>query len=130
MNEKSAIKMFDDQQTDVFAYIGPVDRVGYDMLCKALEVKQRKLNCMLAVTTFGGDPNAGYRVARALSHNYPEGKISILVPHYCKSAGTLICIGGHELVISTEENLAPLIFRCKSPMRCLKVLPVWILFAD
>lgn len=67
MDQKSAIKVFDDQGTDIFAYIGPVDRVGYDMLCHLLESRPRQKNCMLAVTTFGGDPNAGYRVARALS---------------------------------------------------------------
>lgn len=120
MDVKSAIRIFDELQTDVFAYIGPVDRVGYDMLCKALEAKQRKPNCVLAVTTFGGDPNAGYRVARALSHNYAEGKLSILVPHYCKSAGTLICIGGHELVIADRGELGPLDIQVQKPDEMFK----------
>ena len=120
MDEKSAIKAFDEQQSDIFAYIGPVDRTGYDLLCQALESKPRKLNCMLAVTTFGGDPNAGYRVARALSHHYPDGKISILVPHYCKSAGTLICIGGHELVIADRGELGPLDIQVQKPDEMFK----------
>ena len=99
---------------DVIAYIGPVDRSGYEQLCDALK-GTRRLNCLLVLCTFGGDPNAGYRIARALSHNYPKGQIRVLVPDYCKSAGTLICIGANELIISDKGELGPLDIQVQKP---------------
>lgn len=99
---------------DVFAYVGPVDRGGYEQLCDALK-GERRLHCLLVLCTFGGDPNAGYRIARALSHNYPKGNIRVLVPDYCKSAGTLICIGAHELIISDKGELGPLDIQVQKP---------------
>ena len=117
-----AVKTASTQDTDVYAYIGPVDRTGYDMLSRILDERNgsRKKHCMLTIATFGGDPNAGYRIARALSHNYPHGTISMLVPHYCKSAGTLICIGAHELVIADTGELGPLDIQVQKPDEMFK----------
>lgn len=117
-----AVGISSSQDTDVYAYIGPVDRAGYEMLSRALEKRNgsRKKNCLLAIATFGGDPNAGYRVARALSHNYPDGIIGMLVPHYCKSAGTLICIGAQELVIADTGELGPLDIQVQKPDEMFK----------
>lgn len=120
MDHKSAVQAFGAQDTDILAYVGPVDRVGYDSLCHALGAVKRRKNCVFAVVTFGGDPNAGFRIARALSHNYPDGKISILVPDYCKSAGTLICIGAHELVIADRGELGPLDIQVQKPDEMFK----------
>ena len=55
---------------------------------------------MLLMVTFGGDPNAAYRIARVLQENYktvspkvpkpaPRGSFSIYVDTFCKSAGTI-----------------------------------------
>lgn len=118
MTENTDVK-FDQSDTDEFAYIGQVDRSGYDMLSSLLN-RPKKKNCLFAVCTFGGDPNAGYRIARALSHNYPDGKISILVPYFCKSAGTLICIGAHELVIADKGELGPLDIQVQKPDEMFK----------
>ncbi len=120
MDLKLAAGKFSERDTDILAYIGPVDRNGYDSLCRILESSPRKKHCMFAVATFGGDPNAGYRVARALSHNYPDGRISILVPYFCKSAGTLICIGAHELVIADRGELGPLDIQVQKPDEMFK----------
>lgn len=122
MDIVNAVSVAATHDTDVYAYIGPVDRIGYEMLSRALEVRNgsRRTNCMLVIATFGGDPNAGYRVARALSHNYPNGKVSMLVPHYCKSAGTLICIGAQELVIADTGELGPLDIQVQKPDEMFK----------
>ena len=95
-------------QTDIIAYLGPINRLGYDKLCGAIP-KQPKKNCLLVLCTYGGNPDAGYRIARALSHHYPrDGKVSILVPSYCKSAGTLICAGAETLIFCDRGELGPL----------------------
>lgn len=121
MDNKSAVQALHAEDTDILAYVGPVDRPGYDALCRILRGTPRKKNCLFAIATFGGDPNAGYRIARALSHNYPDGStISVLVPDYCKSAGTLICIGAHELIIADRGELGPLDIQVQKPDEMFK----------
>ena len=61
----------------------------------------------MILSTYGGDPDAGFRIARCLQHYFTEG-ITLFVPHYCKSAGTLIAIGASELVLSDRGELGPL----------------------
>lgn len=68
----------------------------------------RKDNCTIFLTTRGGDPHAGFRIARALQHYYKSGTIRIIVPSFCKSAGTLIVIGAGELAIGDQGELGPL----------------------
>lgn len=115
MEISSILSYADEHDSDVIAYVGKVSRTGYDKLCKEIPKKPRK-NCLFVLATLGGDGNAGYRIARALSHYYPEpGQIKILVPHYCKSAGTLICIGAHELIVADCGELGPLDIQVQKP---------------
>ena len=56
--------------------------------------------------TFGGDPDAAYRIARCFQKNYK--RFSLYAPFHCKSAGTLIATGAHQLVMSDLAELGPL----------------------
>lgn len=108
MFREELIKYSNDNDTDIIAYVGAINRKGYDRLCAVIPKVARK-NCLLILCTYGGSPDAGYRIARALSHHYPkDGKVSILIPSYCKSAGTLICAGAHTLIFSDQGELGPL----------------------
>lgn len=97
--------------TDVYVYIGDITRSGYDDLSTSIEerVKENKKseNVILCISTYGGDPNAGYRIGRALQHYY-DGKVSVLVPSLCKSAGTLAVISANNLIIGDRGELGPL----------------------
>jgi len=90
-------------------YTGEINRTGYEKIsveCEKLkEYYPKKVN--LVLSTFGGDPDAGFRIARCLQHYFTDG-ITLFVPHYCKSAGTLIAIGASELVLSDRGELGPL----------------------
>lgn len=70
--------------------------------------------CDVILTTYGGDPNAGYRIARCLRHHYPKG-VRILIPSFCKSAGTLIAIGANEIAIGDHGELGPLDIQITKP---------------
>jgi serine dehydrogenase proteinase len=122
MAEPNDIESYaNDNDCDLYAYVGGVGRPGYDQLCRVIPSKRRK-NCLLVLATFGGDANAGYRIARALSHNYPEpGQIRVLVPHYCKSAGTLVCLGAHELIMADRGELGPLDIQVQKPDEMLQL---------
>lgn len=104
--EKCA-EYFKAEDTDVLIYAGSIDRSGYDDFTDALP-KANRTKLLLVLCTYGGDPDAGYRIARAAVHHYGCQNFRILIPSYCKSAGTLICIGAHELVMADRAELGPL----------------------
>ena len=105
-----AIAKFNDDETDVFSYIGSIERSGYDRVCDALEKKlpTKKKKALLFLNTNGGNPNAGYRIARAFIHHYGPENFRVAVNAECKSAGTLICIGASSLVVCDRGELGPL----------------------
>lgn len=97
-----------EEGVDTIIYAGEISRYGYEELTKVCENagnKCKKVNLILY--TYGGDPHAAFRIARALQHHYVDG-ITLFIPHFCKSAGTLIAIGASELVISDKGELGPL----------------------
>lgn len=99
------------KEPDIFIYLGDITRKGYDQLSSAIEKKiaDEKLSesVILCISTYGGDPNAGYRIGRALQHYYPNN-VSVLVPSLCKSAGTLAVMAANELLIGDRGELGPL----------------------
>ncbi|HDL7319989.1 TPA: SppA protein [Yersinia enterocolitica] len=95
-----------DDGTDVILYNGPIDRNGYLKITKASRKASPARNATLILATYGGDPDAAYRIARALRHNYHE--LTIIIPRECKSAGTLLAIGASKLVMCDMGELGPL----------------------
>jgi hypothetical protein len=92
-------------QTDLITYSGYITTQGYEAVCDALKTKKSD-SALLVLSTPGGDPHAGYRIARALQHCY--GKFDALVPRYCKSAGTLALVGASRLYLDDMSELGPL----------------------
>lgn len=103
-----------EYQGDVVLYCGPILRDGYDKISSVFEAKAQKADklCMVLVT-YGGDPDAAYRIARAANHHYEN--IEILIPDVCKSAGTLLCIGAHKLIFGDRGELGPLDIQLSKP---------------
>ncbi len=52
------------------------------------------------------DADVAYRIARCLQHRYE--RITAVISGQCKSAGTLLAIGAHELAFSDHGELGPL----------------------
>ena len=90
---------------DLIIYSGAINTAGYQAVCDALLAKKSE-SALLVLATPGGDPHAGFRIARALQHSY--GEFDALVPRYCKSAGTLILIGARNLYLDDMSELGPL----------------------
>ena len=59
-----------------------------------------------ALTTGGGDPDEAYRAMRILQCRYD--RVVLMVPGPCKSAGTLVALGAHELAFGLRGELGPL----------------------
>lgn len=95
----------DKKSTDLITYAGPISNQGYEAICDALQ-QNGSGNAMLVIATPGGDPHAGFRIARALQHTYDS--FEALVPRYCKSAGTLVLIGASRIYLDDMSELGPL----------------------
>lgn len=100
---------------DTYVYTGDVHRDGYLDLTNSIKKRKHSFGLSKEVTfcvaTYGGDPSAGYRIGRALQHNYE--KVNLLVVGPCKSAGTLIAIAADKLIIGDMGELGPLDIQLK-----------------
>lgn len=106
---RQTLDHFSETNVDTYLYAGPIEKSGYDSLCDVLEKKKKKgQKALLFLVTGGGNPNAGYRIARALCHHYGSENFRVAIPAECKSAGTLICIGANSLVFFDKGELGPL----------------------
>lgn len=104
-----AAQIAEKQDADIILYNGGIFRPCDEQLireCIARGKSGRRSNVILILVTGGGDPDAAYRIARCLQRNYT--KFTLYVSGICKSAGTLIAVGAHELVISDHGELGPL----------------------
>lgn len=91
---------------DYIVYSGEISREGYENVSRICRENKLHQNAVLVLTTTGGDPHAGYRIARAIGHHY-DG-FSVMIPGLCKSAGTLICLGAKELIMGDQSEFGPL----------------------
>jgi ClpP class serine protease len=101
-----ATKLADATDSDVLLYSGDIERPYDDKLLDLCMERRRRKNVLLLLCTSGGNPDAAYRMARGLQDNYE--KFTLLIGGRCKSAGTLIDIGAHELVMADHAELGPL----------------------
>lgn len=91
---------------DTFLYSGPIER-GYDLnFADYVSENQKNDTVMLVLCTPGGSPDAAYKMGRYLQTRYDHFRL--LIPGFCKSAGTLLAIAAEELVFSPYGELGPL----------------------
>jgi hypothetical protein len=103
---KKASDLAEALPQDVFVYNGPMQS-GKDLDCIDTVFRSvHREECLLLLTTHGGDPDAAYKIARYLQEKYK--KFSVLVSGRCKSAGTLLALGAHEIVFTPYGELGPL----------------------
>ena len=91
---------------DVIHYNGLLERHQDGLLIGECIRRRKRKNVLLILVTPGGDADVAYRVARCLQTKYE--RFALYVSGYCKSAGTLVAMGAHELVVSDHGELGPL----------------------
>jgi hypothetical protein len=79
-----------------------------DFQLMALIGGRRRKNVVLILTTFGGSGEVAYRIAHHLQRAYSNGEFILFVPMMCKSAGTLIAVGSHQIIMADTAELGPL----------------------
>ncbi len=111
---EAANAVSDAMDADVFVFnweiLPPVD---WMLITKVRARVSARKNLVMILTTEGGSADSAYRMMRFLQGKYE--RITIVVPGWCKSAGTLMCIGGHELLIGEMGELGPLDVQITKP---------------
>jgi Serine dehydrogenase proteinase len=102
----AANQLAQKHDTDVFFYNSPIHRTLDDTVISDCCKRKRRKGVTLLLVTEGGDPDAAYRIARCFQTHWE--KFACIVAGYCKSSGTLILTGAHELVMSDAGELGPL----------------------
>lgn len=98
----------EEYDSDIFFYSREIDDEGLGALVRAVTDSKSRDNALLILVTNGGSANAAYRIARFFQKTYSNGEFTLFVPGYCKSAGTLIALGAHKLIMDTFSELGPL----------------------
>lgn len=91
---------------DVFLYSGALARGDDLQFIQHIHATQKSKSVTLILVTFGGSPDAAYKIGRYLQKRYDS--ITVLIPGLCKSAGTLLAFAGTELAFTPYGELGPL----------------------
>ncbi len=97
-------------KSDILLINSGIDR---EMIRLVTERQNRQQDILVILTTEGGSADAAFRMARCLQSCYR--RFTCVIPGWCKSAGTLICIGAHNLLIGDLGELGPLDVQLAKP---------------
>jgi ClpP class serine protease len=86
----------------VFRYINIEDS---EEIIRAVQMTDPSLPIDLVLHTPGGLELASYQIAHAIKHR--PGKVTVHVPHYAMSGGTLIALAADEIVMGDHAVLGP-----------------------
>jgi len=96
----------DGLDADIFLYSGDMEHEGAEAFINIIEDKRQRQNAVVVLTTYGGDADAAYIIARHIKRCYE--KFYLFVFGYCKSAGTLLALGADEIIMSHNGEFGPL----------------------
>jgi ClpP class serine protease len=86
----------------LFRYIDVNDS---EEVLRALRLTDPAVPLDIVLHTPGGLALASLQIARAI-HRHP-GKVTVFIPHYAMSGGTLIAIAANEIIMSEDAVLGP-----------------------
>lgn len=102
-----ANKIASADDADVLLVNGAIEEHFDKFLWTALSGRKRKHSSIyLILVTGGGSANAAFRASRHVQGMY--GKFQAVVPGWCKSAGTLVCVGANEIIMAERGSWGPL----------------------
>lgn len=82
-----------------------IDIEDSEEILRAIRFTDPKIPIDLILHTPGGLALAAEQIARAISKH--KGKVTVFVPHYAASGGTLIALGADEIVMDPNAVLGP-----------------------
>ena len=106
MDFENARRNFSKNNQDVYIYVGPIDQTIDGLRQLICQRKNKKQEVTFFLSTYGGDPDWAYRLVATFRLFY--SKINMVIPGFCKSAGTLIALGADTLRFHEFGELGPL----------------------
>lgn len=104
---KDWVKAISEQQkADIYLIGGGLYYPLDDEVAQSITANKQKENALLILTTWGGNADVAFRIARCFQAKYEA--FIVFVPNRCKSAGTLLAIGATELIMADSAELGPL----------------------
>lgn len=91
---------------DYFLYNGEIARFSDLDFINFIAAEKAADDVTLILVTPGGSPDAAYKIGKYLQARYST--ITMLIPGFCKSAGTLLAIAADNLVFTAYGELGPL----------------------
>ena len=88
-----------------FPLVRYIDVNDSEEVLRAIHLTDPALPLDIVLHTPGGLVLAALQIARAIHHQ--EGKVTVFVPHYAMSGGTLIALAADEIVMSPHAVLGP-----------------------
>jgi ClpP class serine protease len=82
-----------------------IDIHDSEQVLRAIKLTDPKLPIDIILHTPGGLVLAAEQIANALSRH--EGKVTVMVPHYAMSGGTLIALAADEIIMDENAVLGP-----------------------
>jgi hypothetical protein len=112
--QKAIEKLAKRENADLYLYNAPIISARVDRLRNLVCAKAtRRDHAILFLTTYGGDPDAAYRLAACMRRKYKS--FSAYIFGSCKSAGTLVVTGADRIVLSDFGELGPLDVQMTKP---------------
>ena len=103
---KPAVAVSKESKADVWFYSGPIERGQLRPLDERCRSHSKQKKVFFILSTYGGDPHVAYRIGRCLQNHYES--VAICVNGPCVSAGTLLALAAHEIVMTDAGTLGPL----------------------
>jgi ClpP class serine protease len=82
-----------------------IDMQDSEEVLRAIHMTEDELPLDIVLHTPGGLVLAAVQIARAISDR--KGKVTVFVPHYAMSGGTLIALAADEIIMSSHAALGP-----------------------
>lgn len=101
-----ATQLAEANDADVILINASMERGNETKFIEKCNSVKRRTNALVIIVTYGGDADVAYRIARSLQKRYK--RFTAIISGHCKSAGTLLAIGAHELAFSEHGELGPL----------------------
>lgn len=98
---------------DIFLFSSEISYNSCEALIDTISKHKSRDNVILILSTYGGDPHSAYRVARFLKRQYK--RFDLHVYGFCKSAGTLLALGAHGIVMGDRAEFGPLDVQMHKP---------------
>ncbi|TAG11019.1 MAG: hypothetical protein EAZ42_02035 [Verrucomicrobia bacterium] len=98
---------------DIFLFSSGISYASGEAFIDMISENRKRENVILILSTYGGDPDAAYRIARFLQDHYK--RFSLHIYGFCKSAGTLLALGANDIVMGDRAEFGPLDVQLHKP---------------